>query len=397
MQLISFSLFTFFLFLHFTTFVKKIFSIRDINIFSLIIIPCSLKCDKNGYLINGIDSYIPFYHLTLPTIYDIIYDDGQLIAILSLFANWHNRNVSSQLKFLNIDWYCKLKGSDTIIKNQYNITDSVKRIKVLKFPVSSEIVRKSNGYVDIFNLEYNLTFSRLPFCSLPPSPTKDKKPFAALYTELVYSPRYRIIDWISYHISQGFNHIFIYVNDNSIERMRNDLNNAINLGFVTLVNWNWPKFYNFQDQVPGQMSFLYRNKRRFEWIGMNDIDEIFLPYNGTTIDVLKKYNSIKNSVGSFAAPNRYVSPQIFSSHYLCSVHLNAFPYYQKSIFNPDNVEYLSVHMITKGKMELRSKGTELVNAHFRSFKWIKKKFKENDLQNCSIINANDIKIRKMIN
>lgn len=292
-----------------------------------------------------------------------------------------------------------MKGSSQIIKNEYNIIDFDRRLKVLKFPVSSELVRDSNGYADIFTIDYNLTFTRLPFCTLPPPPPADKKPFSALYTELVYTPREKVIDWLSWHISQGFNHVFIYVNDNGIEKMRKELSNVINLGFVTLVDWNWPKFYNFQDQIPGQMSCLYRNKRRFSWIGMNDIDEIFLPFNGTAIDVIKKYDSNRDSIGSFAAPNRFVSPQIFSNKYLCSIHLDNFPSYQKSIFNPDNVEYLSVHWITKGKMEIRSNGAELVNAHFRSFKWMKRRFRENDLFNCSIIGNNKKinEIRKLIN
>lgn len=337
------------------------------------------KCDVNGFLKDGINSYTRFYNSKLPSVYDVIYDNSELIVLLSLHAEIFSKKTPNQ-EYDIANWFCKFKKSNNIYVNHFIISDPNRRMKVLKFNVPEEIIQHSNGIVDVFTPDLNLTFDNLQFCRLNPNYDESKN-FAALYTEQIATNPERIINWLNWHLSEGFNHFFIYVNDNSINNMKKNLLKFLKAGILTLVNWNWPQSINFQDQVPGQMSCLYRNKRRFKWIAMNDIDEAFLPINnGTVTDSLKEYESKRSEIGSIAAPNRFfVESSRFTSNPICSKKIDPFPVRQKCIINPDNVNYVSVHIVTDGKLEIHS--NKLINAHFKSKQWLLNN-KRTDFTNC---------------
>lgn len=343
----------------------------------------SFNCNKYGFPKNGVKAYLNFYNKEIPSIYDVFYDDGHIIVIMSLHSK-HLDCPTPNDKYNKIDWFCKPKGSQNIIKNIYHFSDKHHRVKVLKFPVSQETIEQSSGLLDIFSLDFNIKFSDVPFCILPLPPSEDKIPFATLCTQQLYTPSYEILDWLIWHISQGFNHAFIYYNDINIDEMKNNLSTAIESGFLTLIDWNWPKTVSLQDQVPSTMSCLYRNKRRFNWIGYNDIDEAFFPKTGTVFDALNEIQPIRNDISSLAAPNRYYlkSSRLLSSSMLCSEDIERFPIRQKVIVNPENAEYFSIHDVTLGKKEIRS--DKLVNAHFKTREDLKKYKPNIRLINCSI-------------
>jgi hypothetical protein len=56
-----------------------------------------------------------------------------------------------------------------------------------------------------------------------------------------------------------------------------------------LVDWAWPNKFPFHDQPVGQTSCLWRSKKQFKWLGINDLDEFFVPReNETLADVLNR-------------------------------------------------------------------------------------------------------------
>lgn len=321
------------------------------------------KCNKNGFLRNGIKSYEQFYSYSLPSIYDVMYDYKQLIVILSLHPNHFYYFATPNDKYNQAKWFCKFKHSNYIIKNIFNVNDSMHRIKVLKFPVSLRIIEQSNGIVDVFTPDFNITYLSVPFCTIPRITSKYFNNFAALCTEIISTPHDDVLKWLTYHISQGFNHAFIYVNDNSFEKMKYDLFWVIKAGFLTLVDWSWPQKKKFQDQVPGITSCLYRNKNHFSWIGFNDIDEFFSPKNGTVFDILKKYEHMRNKIGSLAAPNRFLIKSKKFSAQFCS-RITKPPFRQKIIVNPDNADYIHVHRVTQGGKEIVL--NDLTNVHLKT-------------------------------
>jgi hypothetical protein len=144
------------------------------------------------------------------------------------------------------------------------------------------------------------------------------------------------------------------------------LDGAIRNGSLVLVDWSWPKKYPFHDQPLHQASCLYRAKKRFKWLGMNDLDEMFLPRgNETVADVLNRYEPEAHLFGSIACCNRWLG----GGHRLleldrCAAECLPYPDRQKNIVRVENVEYYSVHKIMLGLPERPSKLFELVNGHF---------------------------------
>jgi hypothetical protein len=72
-----------------------------------------------------------------------------------------------------------------------------------------------------------------------------------------------------------------------------------------VIDWAWPFAYDWHDQPLTQASCLWRAKWRYKWIGMNDIDEIFVSMEGRTVaDVLTRYEPVADKIGAIVCCNR---------------------------------------------------------------------------------------------
>jgi hypothetical protein len=163
----------------------------------------------------------------------------------------------------------------------------------------------------------------------------------------------------------------LYMNQrNGAAQMVGVLQNAIANGSLIVVDWAWPKAYPFHDQPLTQASCLWQSKGRFTWLGINDLDEIFLPGgNERVCDVLNRYENESSSFGSIACCNQWLagSPRV-SGLFQCASECNKPPRRQKNIVRVDNVDYFCNHRIMLGLPERRLNGLEMVNGHWGSIK-----------------------------
>ncbi|KAK8877900.1 hypothetical protein M9Y10_004663 [Tritrichomonas musculus] len=357
------------------------------------------KCTEDGFLEDHIALYKRFYRKDIPTIYEVLYDNGILTVIMALYAIHASNYTPITKKLDRAEWFCKPRGTNLIIKNTFKFHDGYFRHKILKFPISYEIIKQCNQSIHIFSPDVHLYYSNIPFCILPPPPPENKFPLAILCTEQLYSPRTEILDWIVWHLSQGFSHAIIYINDEKIEQMKSDLSDAIKKGFLKIVDWNWPRNSHVQDQVPSLMSCLYHNKRRTKWIGFNDIDESFVALNKNTVkDFLIANEHKRMSISALVAPNRFIlTSQRFVKNPLCSVSFEPVPWRQKLIVVPDNTDSIAVHRVANGKKTWKS--NELMNAHYKIKDVLKLYKKDTRLTNCSInmLDKEIEKFKKLVN
>jgi hypothetical protein len=181
----------------------------------------------------------------------------------------------------------------------------------------------------------------------------------------------RVLDWVGWHRAHGFDQAILYINEaGGAVKMAPALAKAIDNGSLALVDWAWPPAYSFHDQPITQASCLWRSKGRFQWLGINDLDEIFLPGRPETVaDVLKRYEAVAEKIGSIACCNRWIggSDRVAQLNQ-CARDCDNPPHRQKNVVRVDNVDYFCNHRIMLGLPEQRSDGFELVNGHWGQIK-----------------------------
>jgi hypothetical protein len=303
-----------------------------------------------------------------PSLYDIFLDEDVLVVVLSFrFAYSHNGCedllMMDVAKLYSQGLWQMLTNSGEIVDNTFPMNDPELHTKVLKFPYSRE--NTGPDVVTIFTHADNadVTYENVPFCRLPP-----RVPiFASLCTQNYATDKQTMLDWVAWHRLQGFDHASVYINEeNGAAQMRGLLGNAIKNGSLTIVDWSWPFAWDFHDQPVTQVSCIHRAKGRSRWIGINDIDEIFVAERGMTVaDVLKKYEPIADSIGSIACCNRWFSGSgTIAEITKCAAKCDEHPHRQKNVVRTDNVDYFCTHQINLGLPEQRSVEFELVNGHY---------------------------------
>jgi hypothetical protein len=265
-------------------------------------------------------------------------------------------------RYSTVPWFLQTAAGD-VINNTYTVNDPELHSKVLKFPYTPNW-----GFPDVVTIfaesrDGDVRYEDVPFCRLPPP----SRIFASVCTQNYVTNKQRILDWVAWHRVQGFQHAYVYINEeHGARKMRTLLEKAINNGSVSIIDWAWPRAYDFHDQPVTQTSCIYRARGRSKWIGINDLDEIFLANGEQTVaDVLNKYEPKANEIGSIACCNRWISgPGRLSEINKCAVNCDDPPHRQKNLVRPENIDYFCNHRIMQGMPEQRSDGLELVNGHY---------------------------------
>lgn len=207
-------------------------------------------------------------------------------------------------------------------------------------------------------------YKNVPFCLYPtPSSTVSFKDLVAC-TQVKYFAAHQLPEWIIYHQLQGFQHFYIYVNDepDKIAAVRDLLAPVTQDGIVTVVDWNWPAhhMHNFQYQQAEQNGCLMRHRGRARWVGLHDVDEYFQPMvNDTVAGWLAKHGDLEHNGAIQVKSIWFGSHANFSiqdpldsrGHGLVSgqyVYRSNEIRGEKLLGRPDGMQYFSVHHITTG-------------------------------------------------
>lgn len=122
------------------------------------------------------------------------------------------------------------------------------------------------------------TFHKVPFCIPRKRPVQH---FLAACTSTTGSMTVaKMIEWLSYHLLQGFTHFYIHFNgvSDSNEYWTQNLRRYIDAGVVTLVNRKQPRLYKDLNRFQSSIfhSCLYRTRGRVKWLGLFDTDEYWV-------------------------------------------------------------------------------------------------------------------------
>jgi hypothetical protein len=164
-----------------------------------------------------------------------------------------------------------------------------------------------------------------------------------------------VLEWIAYHKLQGFEHFYIYADENPAP-LRRLLAPYIADGLVDVIDWEWPT-PGFKHQEAQINSCVHRYRGLAKWVGFFDIDEFFQP--------LSKKDTVRTIVGradprvgslrvaslwffhcsNCTLSNHTLQTQkfMYRSPYASVSYIRA-----KLIVRPENVQTQSVHDVTVG-------------------------------------------------
>lgn len=243
---------------------------------------------------------------------------------------------------------------------------------------SSEAVSQDSRhplYVSIsaFNSTTHVTtdFNDLTFCNNPIERLDSTifKYHLGACTSIIGSHLYRVPEWVMYHIQQGWEHFFIYVNDDASEARRH-LAPLITAGIVDIIDFEWPPPADFAYQQAAENSCLFRYQGVARWVAVMDVDEFFQPIQHTTmLTFLHKYNAVNSpkisslrfdsyrfgsrnaSVidmpGSNSKPLLTTFAKLCVAEFVFRAPVNDSSHI-KSIVQPHHLFYFSAHIVTLG-------------------------------------------------
>lgn len=228
-------------------------------------------------------------------------------------------------------------------------------------------------------------YKDVPYCLYPPASSANVFKDLVACTQIKASVAHLAPEWVLYHHLQGFQHFYIYVNDelDNIRKVQHHLQPLVDDSIVTIINWNWHPhhMHDFYYQQAEQNACLARQRSRARWVGLHDIDEFFQPMtNGTVSDWLSKHGDLEH-VGALR-----VNHIFFGSHANSSkqsehtrrgkgltiskyVHRAAamVPDRAKILARPSSVQYMSIHQVTTGGHSTSpDPWNELRLVHYRS-------------------------------
>jgi hypothetical protein len=327
-------------------------------------------CTVDGWPRNGSKTYWPYWKWPeQPSLYDIFLDEDNLIVILNFRFSylWNSGPRSPRLRAA-INWsqtlWTLMRHDGTRVISAFQKNDPQLHTKVLVFPYNRTTTRPD--IVTIFSSDRPVVYKDVPFCRLPPR----VKRFGAICAQSFVTSPVRVLDWVAWHRAHGFDHAMLYINQiDGAAKMEPLVAKAVENGSLIIIDWGWPWAYRFHDQPASQASCLWRSKGRFRWLGINDLDEIFLPgMNETVADVLNRYEPMGDRIGSIACCNRWLgrSDRVLGLR-KCAFECIDPPGRQKNIVRVENVDYFCNHQIMLGLPEQQANGFELVNGHAARF------------------------------
>ena len=99
-----------------------------------------------------------------------------------------------------------------------------------------------------------------------------------------------IKEFVNYYINLGYNHIYLYDNnDINEERFEDVIKDEINSGFISIINYRGYRGDNINPQIEAYKDCYEKNSNKYEWLSFFDIDEY--------LELIPSYFKIQNFLG----------------------------------------------------------------------------------------------------
>lgn len=327
-----------------------------------------LQCNADGWFTIGTRPWWKyFFHTQAPTLQDIFEDDGKIIAIMNYKFLKHKK------AYLNSRWRCSF-NNEIIVNDLMNTSCPHKHSHVIICPVPKGI--NHHNEVTLINSFRKLALYDVPFCTLK-KPTEPPRLLHACTQNYAVNTT-DMIQWGLWHVIQGFDRPTVYLNNGIPEEYLLNLSYSVNRRYINFIDWYWPFSKDFYEQQAQQLSCIYRNRGRYKWVALHDIDELIISPNRTVAQYIRKYDNISNDISAVKFCNQYffntkileiggfvgkdypnIIKDFTSSDTRCNIKMG------KSIVRPENVEYFSVHSVTQGKPMVIPSSKQIFGAHLK--------------------------------
>ncbi|KAA8498422.1 Glucoside xylosyltransferase 1 [Porphyridium purpureum] len=106
---------------------------------------------------------------------------------------------------------------------------------------------------------------------------REKKPEKLAMCVYVRNQRWRLMEWLSFYLAQGVNHIYIYKNEND-DFTESFVSHLVKQGKVTIVHWahTWCGVPYDRSQYTAVNDCFWTLRYKYDWVGLFDVDELFV-------------------------------------------------------------------------------------------------------------------------
>lgn len=318
-----------------------------------------IKCDPYGWPIQGTRQWWKYYYYPqAPSLLDIFADNDVLYAIINF------KGINHINSYLNSQWSCQFRKKIILDENNGN-NCAHGHTHIIKCPIPYRNYTK----VTIRNSYRKFAYYKIPFCNLPKIEGKPK--YLHICTQNYPEHQVSLMQWALWHVMQGFSMPTIYLVSDSYHQFKTTLNYSIHQGLIRFIIWDWPYNKNFIQQQGGQLSCIYRSRKRYEWVLLSDVDEFLFSSNLKIKDVIRQYDN-DTEIGALKVCNHFYFESDNSS---CNRIIDNFDQSDricdydrgKCIVRPENVDYISVHTVTKGKKVELIPNITMKSAHLKKF------------------------------
>jgi hypothetical protein len=324
------------------------------------------NCTEQGH-IKDMSTRLRRYHLPgLPKLRDAFADGEYFYGVFNVRFLKKGQNVRW---VENSPWKCifpVLDGPPVVSPSTTEGRDS----HYHSWVVRCEIPRNHTNVVSIEGIltgangtsEEVAMYEDVPICVLPPPPGEPALAMMCTQLQTGYLRGRELDFWIGWHKYMGISHVLIYANEDPT-----NLNKIVAQSpykeMIEVIDFNHPFFLHpkdFGDQIVQLNSCLYRAKnRRFKWLFSSDPDEFFFPVlDGSLEGILKRLTPEQASTPGLLICNNWHRAQDASiaAEYnrtgdpsLLRIASDKCKTRGKCFFQPDMVQFISVHTLTSSQ------------------------------------------------
>lgn len=266
----------------------------------------SLTCWNGMEAIGSRERFWNFNNSTgRPILVDLLSTHGQVHAVFNTREGvCHN---CPKGNWEDLRWWCKFDvgtgeafpivndphGHTLIVSCNLTLSDFARTMP--NNPVSMSITAISK------TTNLTTSFENLEFCRYPNDRgiVKTQKFHLGACTSVTGAHLFRVPEWIIYHLQQGWEHFYIYANEDP-SAARSLLDPFIKRGVVEVVDFQWPRSsHDFLQQMAAENSCLIRYRGLARWVSMTDVDEFFLPLLPMTVAAFLHKQSESHNISSF--------------------------------------------------------------------------------------------------
>lgn len=353
-----------------------------------------LSC-ANG--LDGVGSRQRFWNFEpsagIPVLTDLVSTHGQVNAIFNIkgvMCHYCWKTDWAALK-----WTCEFEGGVEDAIPPASDPHGHTLIVTCRMRLSANTTNSLNLPVRVSITAQNMTsnattkYDGLTFCRYPDDRTNGSfKYHLGGCTSVAGAHLSRVPEWITYHLQQGWEHFYIYVNEDPAAALTL-LGPFIKAGVVDVIDFQWPPSADFSQQQAAENSCIRRYRGLSRWVSMTDVDEFFQPMRPVTVAVylhglasstierlgaarVSSYRFSSGEDNGTALSTAASGPSYCLTPVLC---LSEFVFREatidrkhvKALVQPEHLTYFSVHVITLGRPSIELDPFESVRvAHYKT-------------------------------